>query len=898
MPRYRISKPLPVGTGLENSSVASGSGAAPPTTPTAATSSTTAPQPPPRNPARSAPLSPVPEIKAGSTSPPPATQRVRPPPSAFRPVAPAVARSNKGKERSRDDQQLFPTRNGRAQWIVDPIESRRGAEIWEASERVILILGEPARMTLTPLLYSKAFANTLLLIGSVNPLPDIEALLSPSHLLNGENGKTIYPTVQPFTVPQSVLDQHSHPLPAFLNHAAALAEDFRKNGGLAPSPSATIPNGPAWSSRSRRSSGSSASGTLTPPLTPLTTRKRFSPFSRGSYASTPPSLSPRGSVNDLTTRYSASSSNSRPPSVMSNGERRPSSIRRIGSLFREDGIPVSEGSPFDAVINFIPSATRCADPSRVLQEMLQSAVVLTTAVLPMLTKVTTNNSLTAAASPFELAPLSLVHIVPLDAPPTLAPVIERFLLPLLPPLKKRVRRDLFACVTSLGAWLAPQTETMGEGLPGAETILFGGVRCYVHLSDDGGAQQAMLAGWEYAVSAPNVLVENSQKAEAPPPFLTRSSSQTLSELRQETPGYPLSPPSPQALKLEIMPEDDESGLRRDETGMRRSTSRAESVRTESRIGGLFRKASRSDLFSLRSKASKNDLRSETPASRPLPSRGSFDMLRSRFSKTDLTTLRTERSDPSMSKSPAIEVLSSIPDDGTPTSTRERQSSLSERFRFRRGSVSDEFHPAVEVQTQLPVKASAKTSPIKATAKTSPVKAAAKTSPVKATPKASPVKTTTSPVKTTLSSSQGYPDLMLASDGDSSAPTTSYNSERDDSPQQKHKRLPSLPSLSSLSTNLPSLPFSGTGTLGAFGKNSSTPSGAPIHSMMSSNRGSPPTPELDASSSSCSSSSMQEPSPSEDKPLSSPIVAPAITTTNTKPVTATMGSVFKRRGIKF
>lgn len=745
-------------------------------------------------------------------------------------------------------------------------------------------------MTLTPLLYSKAFANTLLLIGSVNPLPEIEALLSPSHLLNGENGKTIYPTVQPFTVPQSVLDQHAHPLPAFLNHAAALAEEFRKNGGLAPSPSATMPNGPAWSSRSRRSSGSSASGTLTPPLTPLTTRKRFSPFNRGSFASTPPTLSPRGSANDLTTRYSTAGS-SRPPSVMSNGERRPSSIRRLGSIFREDGIAVSEGSPFDAVINFIPSATRCADPSRVLQEMLQSAVVLTTAVLPMLTKVTTHNSLTAAASPFELAPLSLVHIVPLDAPPTLAPVIERFLLPLLPPLKKRVRRDLFSCVTGLGAWLAPQTETMGEGLPGAETILFGGVRCYVHLSDDGGAQQAMLAGWEYAVSAPGVLVENSEKAEAPPPFLTRTSSQALSELRQETPGYPLSPPSPQALKLEIMPEDDESGLRRDETGMRRSESRAESVRTESRLGGLFRKASRSDLFSLRTKASKNDLRSETPSARPLPSRGSFDMLRSRFSKTDLTTLRTERSDPSMSRSPAMEVLSSVPDDDTPTSTRERQSSLSERFRFRRGSVSDEFKPAVETQTPSPVKASAKTSPIKAIAKLSPVKAAAKTSPVKVTPKASPV-------KPTLSSSQGYSDLMLASEGDSSAPTTSYSSERDESPQQKHKRLPSLPSLSSLSTNLPSLPFSGNGALGSFGKNSSTPSGAPIHSMMSAMRGSPPTPELDASSSSCSSSSMQEPSPSEDKPLSSPIVAPATTTTNTKPVTATMGSVFKRRGVKF
>lgn len=141
MPRYRISKPLPVGTDAEDSSVASGSGALPPTTPTAATSSSTAPPPPPRNPARSAPLSPVPEVKAGSVSPPPAGQRVRPPPSAFRPVAPAVARSSKGKERSRDDQQLFPTRNGRAQWIVDPIESRRGAEIWEASERVILILG-------------------------------------------------------------------------------------------------------------------------------------------------------------------------------------------------------------------------------------------------------------------------------------------------------------------------------------------------------------------------------------------------------------------------------------------------------------------------------------------------------------------------------------------------------------------------------------------------------------------------------------------------------------------------------------------------------------------------------------------------------------------------------------
>ncbi|TXT09116.1 hypothetical protein VHUM_02590 [Vanrija humicola] len=849
---------------MVGTSAASGSRAAPPKAPSEPASSS-APQPPPRNPARPAPLSPVLETnKPGSVSPLEAAvaPRVRPPPSSFRPVA-GSARNSKGKERSRDDQQLFPTRDGRAQWIVDPIESRRGAEIWEASERVILILGEPLRMTLSPLLYSKAFANTLLLIGSVNPLPEIEALLSPSHLLNGENGKTIYPTVQPFTVPQSVLDQHSHPLPAFLNHAAVLADEFRKNGGLAPSPTATMANGPA--NRSRRSSGSSASGTLTPPLTPGTSRKRFSPFNRASHASTPPSSSPRGSTNDLTAmRYSAST-NSRPPSVMSNGERRPSSIRRLGSLFREDGITVSEGSPFDAVINFIPSATRCADPSRVLQEMLQSAVVLTTAVLPMLTKVATNNSLTAGATPFELAPLSLVHIVPLDAPPTLAPVIERFLLPLLPPLKRRVRRDLFACVTGLGAWLAPQTDAMGEGLPGAETILFGGVRCYVHLSDDGGAQQAMLAGWEYAASAPGVLVENSEKAEAPPPFLTRTSSQALSELRQETPGFPSSPPSPQAVKLAVMPEDDGPVLRR--------TSSRASVRTESRFGSLFRKASRSDLFSLNSKASKTELQSQPP-SRPLPSRGSFDALRSRFSKTDLTTLRTEHSDPSIAQSPSIEVLGAVAATEKQNSTHERRASLSDRLRFRRGSVSGDFKPAVEAKPS-PTKVSAKSSPVKPAAKSSPVKPAAKASPVKTTPK-------TSPVKTTLSSSKGYSDLALASDSDATVPTVSYNGQRDNSPQQRHKRLPSLG-------------FSGSGTLGSFGKTSSIPAGAPIHSMMSS--GSPPTPELDASSSSCSSSSMQEPSPSDDKPLSSSIIAPVVGT-NTKPVTATMGSVFKRRGIKF
>lgn len=67
----------------------------------------------------------------------------RPPPSAFRGARPAPpSTSPKGKERA----PAFPLapaqqRPGRAHWVIDPLESRRGAEVWAQQNRVILVLG-------------------------------------------------------------------------------------------------------------------------------------------------------------------------------------------------------------------------------------------------------------------------------------------------------------------------------------------------------------------------------------------------------------------------------------------------------------------------------------------------------------------------------------------------------------------------------------------------------------------------------------------------------------------------------------------------------------------------------------------------------------------------------------
>lgn len=379
-------------------------------------------------------------------------------------------------------------------------------------------ISEPTIAALAPLLYSPAFSDTLILVGSIQPLPEIESLTSPSHLLSLGNGSTIFPTVQPFQPPAAALKNASHPLHALLKHASALADAHRHGTTVPDSP----PSRPlSWASRSRRGSTTSMmSGIQTPPTPP---RSRFA-FGRRSAASSP-MTSPTGSAIDLS---SMNFKKNRAPSVMSMpAHDQPRGLRRVASYLREK--PSSEGSPFDAVINFIPPAVSRMDGQRALQDMLQHSVVVTTAVLPVMTSACTDNSVSASISVPDLAPLSLLHIVPSDAPSALAPVIERFLVPLLPAMGMRTRRQLFGCVTGLGPWMAPATDPTVDGLPGAETLIFGGLRSLDQ--SQGLRSQALLTGWNQCVRSDGTLVEASQRGESPPAFSRHTSALALSEMR-------------------------------------------------------------------------------------------------------------------------------------------------------------------------------------------------------------------------------------------------------------------------------------------------------------------------------------------------------------------------------
>lgn len=367
-------------------------------------------------------------------------------------------------------------------------------------------------------------------MGSVNANPEIEALNSPSHLMNAADGRTIYPTIHPFVVPPSALATAT-PQAAILSHAATLAQAHRRGGAESPAGLAK----PV--SRSRRGSTTSLrSLSGTPPATPPapSSRRRIMSFGRRSTDS--PLASPRGSAVDLTAMGQTSADS---------GDDRPNIRSRLSAYIRNDQF-TREGSPFDAVINFIPSPPLNVDTQRALHEMLQYTVVLTSAAMPILMSAVTTNSVTQNLAMTELAPLSLVHIVPVDAPPALAPVIERFLLPLLPTMGRRVRRDLFGVVTGLGAWLAPQADPANVGLPGAETILFGGVRCPSKNVTDEDRQQAMLAGWNHCLCAPGMLVEM-EREEPAPVFSKRASALELSNIRPRARGHSREPSSSSVL---------------------------------------------------------------------------------------------------------------------------------------------------------------------------------------------------------------------------------------------------------------------------------------------------------------------------------------------------------------
>ncbi|KAK1922713.1 hypothetical protein DB88DRAFT_367812 [Papiliotrema laurentii] len=373
----------------------------------------------------------------------------------------------------------------RTDWVLDLVQVGKGAESWGERDRVVLIVGSPSAESLAPILYNPAFADTLLLVGSIEPLPSIEALTSPSYLLQTSRDRTIYPTLQPFNLSGKPTGE-AHPLPAIIQEATVLALQFRRS-------SISRTRAPV-----RRGSEDSNAST-TPPRTPSVSAlplpgppeaqaRRSSDSGRSLDASKPGISKSRSdmSVSRPASRPRISSVNTARDSIFGSFS---------GRSKAEKGW--TGGSPIDAVINFIPPASDFA-PQRAMQDMLHQAVVLTTGILPVLTR---RPGKPTQADP---TPVSLIHVLPSQVPGPLPGVIENFLLGLVPKFAARSEREVWSAVTTVPAWLAPPRSVDNELYAASEVLLFGGVRCPIP-ADPEARSRAFLPNWGVCTMSPGAF---------------------------------------------------------------------------------------------------------------------------------------------------------------------------------------------------------------------------------------------------------------------------------------------------------------------------------------------------------------------------------------------------------
>ncbi|KIR52663.1 hypothetical protein I315_04907 [Cryptococcus gattii Ru294] len=429
----------------------------------------------------------------------------------------------------------------KAKWVLDPTEMQLGSETWSNSLRVVLVLGHVTVEALEPMLYNPAFTNTLLLIGSYKPIPEIDALLSPSYLLSSSPERAICPTLQPFQPSGKASGTDAHDLTVLLNQATILAKQYRSQTPLA--------------TRSRQGSFSGASNS--PPSTPEGKRKVLSglglgkttPLRRGSFDS---------AEGDRPSPSASDSERPRIPNSMSSGSLRVSSRNsrsRISSMsrdnflagmFKHDSDAKSSGEGphlFDAVINFMTPMSMCK-PQRAMQDMLHQAVVITTGCVPALGRhvggKTSNDTL----------PITLLHVLPAQTPPALAPVLESFVLSLLPSFQARCSRELFGCVVTPSVWSSPLVSMSSnaiteDGVSGAEVLLVGGVRCLHQIMRaqsraEDFKPRAFLYSWESCLSMCGVIAESRRPSEIrkSPTFTPASAAAFRSVSRQNSPGDP------------------------------------------------------------------------------------------------------------------------------------------------------------------------------------------------------------------------------------------------------------------------------------------------------------------------------------------------------------------------
>ncbi|OCF79038.1 hypothetical protein I204_00982 [Kwoniella mangroviensis CBS 8886] len=459
----------------------------------------------------------------------------------------------KGKSKELPGQQQRQ-RSKRADWVIDLLETQRGAESWIDDQRVILVLGDPTPASLAPILYDPAFSDTLLLVGSSTPKPDIEALLSPSHLMSSTPDQQIFPTVQPFTPSgQQSGDTESHALAVLLSQASALAQQFRARSSIF--------------ARSRAESfASTGSGSNSP-------KRVFTGLSNPSSNRT--SIESTNSTsNDRQQQRSVSMFDTSTGSADSTpkAKNRLSSFSILGGLRRNsessDITPSSIGTSssssatlkdnlFDAIINFVPEMKNYK-PERCLQDMLHQSVVITTGIVPLLTAKSTSTLKTASkkesksTSTATAMPMSLIHVLPKLIPTPLPNVIESFLLSLLPTFQYRCSREIFGCVITTQTWLSPfvllkPKTDQGEDVSGAQVLLFGGVRCpYQVLGEEEGQckPRAFLAGWSGCLNMPGLISESRN------PSSSSSTSKVADQYIKHT--RQLSTPSPASIPYDTV----------------------------------------------------------------------------------------------------------------------------------------------------------------------------------------------------------------------------------------------------------------------------------------------------------------------------------------------------------
>ncbi|OWZ68116.1 hypothetical protein AYX15_00941 [Cryptococcus neoformans] len=425
-----------------------------------------------------------------------------------------------------------------ARWVLDPTEMQLGSETWSNSLRIVLVLGHVTVEALEPILYNPAFANTLLLIGTYKPIPEIDALLSPSYLLSSSPDREVCPSIQPFQPSGKASGTDSHDLTVLLNEATTLAKQYRERTLLA--------------TRSRQGSFSSASKS---PSSPGGRNKVFSglrlgktPSRRGSFDSTggdrPLSSVSNGERTGIPSSMSSNSLRASNIAPSQNSRPRILSMSRdsiLGGMFKLDGDARSLGEGqhlFDAVINFVPPMSMFKS-ERAMQNMLHQAVVITTGCVPTLVRNVGKSSNDEAPT----LPITLLHVLPSQAPPALAPVLESFVLSLLPSFQARCSRELFGCVITPPVWFSPLVSVSPnaiteDGVSGAEVLLIGGVRCsHQVMKGQGRAEdfkpRAFLFSWETCVSMCGIIAECRR-----PSGLRTSTSASRSVSRQNSPGDP------------------------------------------------------------------------------------------------------------------------------------------------------------------------------------------------------------------------------------------------------------------------------------------------------------------------------------------------------------------------